>query len=411
MIHRVSVRYALRSLFRHPRRTILSVLGIGIGVAMALFAASWIGGAARMEINAIVESGTGHLRIVPEKWLEKHENSLRLENWQDAVRAARSLPGTDVVTTRARCNALLAFGNRTAGAEMVGVEPETEKQLNRIVQRANLEGRYLDPNDSGKVVIGRVLAEKLDVELDDELYVTLSGREGMSSAMFVIVGLLKTGTRDIDASFCHVTLETLNNTTGYEGPGEVTLLLKSNELLQECRAGLADRVPQGSAVITWKDINPSFAAGVESDRAFTKILIAIIVIVVALGIASAQLTAIMERRRELAILSALGMKGRQVISLIMLEACVVGLGGALAALLLGGTAAYQLATKGVNLATFMGEDFSFGNILFDPVVHGDFGVWLIWYSLSIAELATIAASLYPAWLAVKTDPAESLRTI
>jgi putative ABC transport system permease protein len=411
MIRKVSVRYALRSLFRHTRRTILSVLGIGVGVAMALFATSWISGAANMQIRAAVESGTGHLRIVPSRWLTKRENSLRLKNWRDAVKAARSLSQAQVVTMRARSNALLAFGNRTAGAEMVGVEPQTEKQLNRIVQRGKLEGSYLNPDDRGKIVIGQILAERLGVALNDELYVTLSGRDGIRSEMFVIVGLLKTGSSDIDASFCHVTLETLNDTTGYEGPGEITILLNNHEKLEQQQTELVARLPQNCKVITWRDINPSFAAGIESDRAFTKILIAIIVIVVALGIAGAQLTAILERRRELAILSALGMKGRQVISLIVLEASVVGLGGAVVALLLGGMSAYLLATKGVNLAALMGEDFSFGNILFDPMVYGDFGAWLVWYSLAIAESAIIAASLYPAWLAIKTDPADSLRTI
>jgi ABC-type lipoprotein release transport system permease subunit len=364
-----------------------------------------------MQIRAAVESGTGHLRIVPSHWLKKRENSLRLDNWRDAVRAARSLSRAQVVTMRTRSNALLAFGNRTAGAQMVGVQPQTEKQLNRIVQRGRIEGRYLNSDDFGRIVIGQILAERLDVALHDELYVTLSGRDEIRSEMLVIVGLLETGSSDIDASFCHVTLETLNDTTGYEGPGEITILLKSHEKLEQQEDELASRLPQNCQVITWRDINPSFAAGIESDRAFTKILIAIIVIVVALGIAGAQLTAILERRRELAILSALGMKGRQVISLIVLEASVVGFGAAVVALLLGGASAYLLATKGINLAALMGEDFSFGNILFDPKVYGDFGAWLIWYSLTIAESATIAATLYPAWLAVKTDPADSLRTI
>jgi ABC-type lipoprotein release transport system permease subunit len=233
----------------------------------------------------------------------------------------------------------------------------------------------------------------------------------MRSAMFVIVGLLETGSRSIDASFCHVTLEALNDTTGYKGPGEISIMLKRHDRLEKQRAELADKVLPDSVVLTWRDIKPSFAAGVESDRAFTKILIAVIVVVVALGIAGAQLTAILERRSELAILAALGMKGRQVVSLVMLEACVIGLGGAFIALLLGGGAAYHLATRGVDLAALMGEDFSFGNILFDPTVYGDFGTWLIWYSLLIAELATIAASLYPAWLAVKTNPADSLRIL
>jgi lipoprotein-releasing system permease protein len=378
---------------------------------MALFAVSWISGAANMQIRAAVESGTGHLRIVPARWLNNRENSLRLNDWGDTVQTARSLAGVDVVTMRARANALMAFGNRTAGVEMVGVRPETERQLNRIVQRAEIEGRYLDPNDSGKVVIGRILAERLDVELEDELYVTLSGRDGMRSAMLVIAGLLETGTTDIDSSFCHTTLGQLNKITGYKGPGEITILLETNEQVEKKRTELTGGISPDKSVITWRDINPAFAAGVESDRAFTKILTVIIILVVSLGIAAAQLTAVLERQRELAILTALGMKARQVISLIAIEALIIGAGGAITALLLGGAAAYQLATKGVDLAAFMGDDFSFGSILFDPTIYGDFGPWLIWYSLSIAEAAAITASLYPAWLAARTNPADSLRTI
>ena len=107
----------------------------------------------------------------------------------------------------------------------------------------------------------------------------------------------------------------------------------------------------------------SLQAGIESDRAFMKVLIIVIVIVVILGITGAQLTAILERRHELAILAALGMKGRQVLGLIVIEAFMIGLGGTVIALLIGGGAAYQIATKGVDLSVFMGDDFSFGNIL------------------------------------------------
>jgi ABC-type lipoprotein release transport system permease subunit len=141
------------------------------------------------------------------------------------------------------------------------------------------------------------------------------------------------------------------------------------------------------------------------------ILITIIVAVVALGIASAQLTAVLERRRELAILSALGMKSRQVIGLLVLEALMIGLGGAALGLLLGGSAAWYLAAKGVNIAVFMGGEASFGNVLLDPYVYGDVGAWLLWYAVGIGEVATVVASLYPAWRAIRVDPADALRTI
>ncbi|MBN1361578.1 MAG: ABC transporter permease [Sedimentisphaerales bacterium] len=411
MIRRVAANYAFRSLFRHTRRTLLSVVGVGVGVAIALFSASWVRGAIRMEIRAAVESGAGHLRIVPTAWLDKRENSLRLSHPDEDYEAARSLRYAQVVAPRARTNGLLAFGNRSAGVEMIGVEPEAEGRLSRIVQRAEIEGRYLEASDAGKVVIGKDLAERLDVLLDDELYVTLSGADGMQGAMFIIVGLVETGSEDIDSTFCHVTLDTLNEVTGYSGPGEITILLTDYKHLTAAQRQLARRVPPGDTVLTWKDINPSYAAGIESDRAFTKILIGIIILVVALGIAAAQLAAVLERRRELAILSALGMKGRQVISLIVLEALAIGLGGMVVAVLVGGSGAYYLASHGVDLEALMGGDASFGAVLLDPVVYGDFGFWLIWYALVIAEVATVGASIYPAWMAVRIDPADALRTI
>ncbi len=411
MIRRVAANYAFRSLFRHTRRTLLSVVGVGVGVAIALFAASWVRGAVRMEIRAAVESGVGHLRIVPTPWLDKRENALRLSYPQEAYEAAQSLESAEVVARRARANGLLAFGNRSAGVEMIGVDPEAERRLNRVVQRAEIEGRYLESSDAGKVVIGRALARRLDVLLNDELYVTLSGADGMQGAMFIIVGLLETGSREIDASFCHVTLETLNDTTGYSGPGEITILLTDYRRVRAAEKRLSQKVPAGDTVLTWRDISPSYAAGIESDQAFTKILIGIIILVVALGIAGAQLAAVLERRRELAILSALGMKGRQVISLIVIEALAIGLGGMVVAVLVGGAGAHYLATHGVDLAAFMGEDVSFGEVLLDPVVYGDFGVWLIWYALVIAEVATVGASVYPAWMAVRIDPADALRTV
>jgi ABC-type lipoprotein release transport system permease subunit len=291
------------------------------------------------------------------------------------------------------------------------VQPEEEAKLNRVVRRAEIEGRYLEPGETNRIVIGQALAERLDVGLDDELYVTLSGADEMCSAMLVIVGVIKTGSREIDASIAHTTLETLNDVTGYDGPGEISILLENYEQIDADRRRLAATVPPGNAVITWKQINPGFAANIEGDRAFMHILIVIIILVVSLGIASAQLTGILERRRELAILSALGMKGRQVLGLIVLEAVMIGLGGAVVALITGGSVAYYLATEGVNLATFMGEELSFGDVLFDPYIYGDFGAWLIWYALGIAEIATVSASLYPAWLAVRVDPADSLRTV
>jgi ABC-type lipoprotein release transport system permease subunit len=408
MIGKISGKYAVRSLWRHPRRTVLSMLGVGIGVAIGLIATSWMRGGAEMQIRAVSESGAGHLRVAPKGWTDRRENTLRLPNPEEIAEVIRSTPTVELAAPRARVNGLLAFGNRNAGVEIVGVNPNVEQRVNRIVFKSELVGRYLHPGDKGSVVIGRTLAERLRVEVDDDLYVTLSGPEGVRSAMLRIVGVLSTGARDLDAGICHVNLEVLEEISGYEGIGEISILLDDYRRIEETRKELARKL-ENVEVLSWKEVNPAIAANVDGDRGFMRALVAIIIVVVGLGIVSAQLTAVMERRREIAVLTALGMKAQQVIGLVVIEAVTIALGGSAIALCIGGAVAHRLASRGVDLRAFMGEEFSFGDVLLDPYIYGDFGFWIVFYALTVSIAATVTASFYPAWIASRVEPADALR--
>lgn len=175
-----------------------------------------------------------------------------------------------------------------------------------------------------------------------------------------------------------------------------------------CAAGFCKRL--NNLVITWKTVLPALASGMQGDKALMRLLTAIVITVVALGIMSAQLTAVLERRAEFAILSALGMKSGQITRIILVESLIIGLGGALIALLVGGSAAWYLASTGINLLYFNADALGPSNILLDPRIYGSFGPWLIGYAAAISITATVAASLYPAWKAAQIDPADALRT-
>ena len=411
MIGKTILKYAFRSQSRHFRRTMLSVIGVGIGTAMGILANCWIFGALEMEIRAASESGVGHLKVVPVGWLETRENSLRLSGWEKTLTEAKTLPGARQVAFRARTNGLLAFGNRTTGVEVTGVDPDSERVFNRIVYKSQIAGRYLEPGDTGKVVIGREIARRLKVGLDDDLMITLSGKVEMESAMLLIVGIIDTGSSELDSSICHINLADLERITGISGPAEISILLNNYKRIDSTREILRGKLGNQNMVITWKESVPELAAGAEGDKSFMNLLALIIIMVVGLGIMSAQLTAVMERRREFGILSALGMPGRQIVALILTEAFWVGLGGALIALVLSTPIAYYLASRGVNISALMGGMNSFGGVLIDPVVYGHLGWWVVWYAFGVSLVATIAASLYPARLARKIDPAEALRRI
>ncbi len=409
MIGRISARYALRSLTRYKRRTVISMIGVGIGVGIGLFATSWIRGAYEMQVRAASECGVGHLRIVPADWAKTRENMLRLADPERALAAAKGIPGVGHVVPRARTTGMLAMGNRSAGVEIVGVEAESEFASNRIVGRTKIQGRYLEKGDRGKIVIGKALAKKLDVEVDDELVVRLTGRERVRPYMFVIVGLVETGSRQLDEALCHISLEDLVEKTDAPGVAEITILLDNYKRIAAVGKRLQAELSGGDEVLPWQQINTELAANAEGDRRFTSVIVLIIIVVVSLGITSAQLTAVLERRREFGVLLALGMKGRQIVGLLFIEGLVIGLGGAPVSLVVGGPLVY-LIHRGVDFSSMM-DDPSFAGVLFDPVIHGDAGLWIPVFAFGVSIAATLVASIYPARFALRTDPADALRVV
>jgi len=409
MIGRISARYALRSLTRHKRRTVISMIGVGIGVGIGLFATSWIRGAYEMQVRAASECGVGHLRIVPADWAKTRENMLRLADPEGALAAAKRIPGVGHVVPRARTTGMLAMGNRSAGVEIVGVEAESEFASNRIVGRTKILGRYLRRGDRGKIVIGKALAKKLDVEVDDELHVMLAGREEVRPDMFVIVGLVETGSRQLDEALCHISLPDLTEKTDAPGVAEITIMLDNYKRIAAVGERLQAELSGGDEVLPWQQINTELAANAEGDRRFTSVIVLIIIVVVSLGITSAQLTAVLERRREFGVLLALGMKGRQIVGLLFIEGLVIGLGGAVVSLVVGGPLVY-LIHRGIDFSEMM-DDPSFAGVLFDPVIRGDAGLWIPVFAFGVSIAATLVASIYPARFALRTDPADALRVV
>ena len=401
-------KFAVRTMGRNVRRTFLSVIGVGVGCAIAIFMTALTRGSGEMRVRAVAESGYGHLRIVAGQWERTRDNDLRLVDWRAALEAARSTEGVRSAVPHARTTALLAFGTRVTGLEMLGVEPEAEFRMNRIARMIG-EGRYLESTDRDVAVIGSTVAERLEVELDDDLLLTVVGRGGeMEYAMLRIVGIVNTGVTDLDGAFCHVTLDEMSRLTGFEGAGEITVMLDDPDALEDVASRLGTAIPAGDDIMTWKELLPAQSGDSESDEVFMNFLSVIVVVVVVLGIAGAQLTAILERRRELAVLMALGMKDRQVVGLIFLEAVAMGVLGALAGLLIATPLVHHTATTGIDLRSLMGGDFSISGVLLDPVMYSDMGPWMVSQAFLIGLASMLIAGIYPVWFALRIDPTSAL---
>ena len=405
----LSTKYAARSVGRNIRRTALSIVGIGVGCALALFMESMNRGRDELFARTGAYSGAGHVRVVPAGWRERRDVRLRLEDWRADLAAARAMPGVKAVTVRARGQVLLAMGTHVVPVEMVGVDPKTEPQTDVLVQHVQ-QGRYLQPGETGMVVIGKAVADRLKVEPGDEIVASTVGRSGdIENAMFRVAGVVRTGSEEIDANICQVSLADLERLTGLPGAGEVTLILSDWRATDAARAVLASRVTAGDDVLTWGEIVPEFKGHIEQDKVTSRFVSFIILFIVLLGVASAQLAAVLERRREFAVLSALGMSAGHMVRLVLQEAAALGLAGAACGLALGLPVVWQFARVGLDFRKYLGSGYTFEGVIVEPIIYGDFGGWMVPYVFMVALGATMVASLYPAWFAARTDPAAALR--
>lgn len=405
----VSTTYAARSIGRNVRRTALTVAGIGIGCALALFMESVNRGRDELFARMGAFSGAGHVRVVPEGWQARRDPRLRLADWRADQAAAEALPGVDAVTARARAQVLLAMGTHVVPVEMVGVDPVTEPRTYRFVRTIH-EGRYLARGEMGTVVVGRGVAARLGATLDDEILATSVGRDGrIESRMLRIVGIVHAGSEDLDGSLCQVLIDDVAALTGLEGAGEVTVILREWRTADAVRDRLAARVGRGDEVLTWVQVNPEFKGHLDQDTATSRFVTGVILLVVLLGVASAQLAAVLERRREFAVLSALGMSGGAMVRLVLQEALALGVAGAAVGFAMGAPVIVWFARHGLDFRAYMGPSYAFQGVLIEPVIYGDLGPWMVPYVLAVAVGATLLASLYPAWFAARSDPAVALR--
>jgi ABC-type lipoprotein release transport system permease subunit len=404
----VSLRYALLSLARNPRRTSLSIIGVAVGVTIGLLGIAWVRGEGELIVRAAAESGAGHLRVVPDSW--RNDDNAVVPAWEPLLHRVATTPGVALAVPRAHAAALLALGTRTVDVELAGVDPDLERAATRYLDQVAV-GHYLRAGHASEIVVGRLVARRLGAHVGDELVVTVVDDQGaIRNSVAELVGIVDTGFATIDGYRADVALPTHTTFTGRAGVNEITIMLADPEHSAEVERELRAHLPAGASMISWEQVSPYLSAGQSLVNLFAELTIGVILLVVLLGVTSAQLTAVLQRRRELAILTAIGAPAPRIVRVMLNEGLALGLAGGLLAIAWATPLVGFLSRHGVDLSPLgSAAGFAVGTTILEPVLYPQYGLWLIPYGLALALLATVLASLYPALVAVRTDPTAVMR--
>ncbi len=413
------LRLAWRNLWRNPRRTLIAMSAIGLGYAMLLFVACLMAGLRQQ----MIESGTDLL--VSDA--EVHAPDYYPDRPIKKTLGGRS--GTDVSALLAAVDAdtrvlaasprvygygLVSAAQRSAGVQLVGVDPDLERKIT-VLQARMVKGSYLSGRTPKGVMIGDKLAIAIGAKVGSEIVLLAPAADGSTgNDLFTVAGLFHTGLDAMDQSLVVMPIGALQDLLRLE-PGrihEIGVKLYDSAAATTTAKALQTRLSRiiPVRVEPWPKLIPELANYVQFNRSVTVILFFIFFVLAAIGIVNTMLMAVIERTHEFGMLMAVGMRPVQMVGLIVAEAA--SLAGA--SLVLGGALGFPLLwylqAHGLYLGGQRGA-VSLGGIVVGPLWYGrqDFTA----YSQAALGLAitALAAALYPALRAARFRPAEALRKV
>ena len=404
------LRLAWRNIWRHKRRTVIIVLAMSLTLAMMMFYDGLMNGFTDAIYGNAVKVLGGNIQVHAEGY-RAQANSTPLLPLADAgavVSAAESDPLVLAATQRITTGGLVTSREGAFAVGITGIEPEKEIKVNIIGQYVT-EGRNLTSDDTDSLLIGKGLADAMNVKVGDRI--TMVGRsqhKEMRQRTMTIVGIYDLGMAEIEKQTVYISLNEAKSLYEMSAPTEVAIFLQHLGQEEEVIASLKSSF-SGYEIESFQANYPDLANAINSKGGVMNIFSVIIIAIAGVGILNLLLMAVYERTREIGVLGAMGLKPRQISLLFILEGTMIGLVGVIVGIALG------LALNGM----LMKNGLDFGDLtqaasymaLVKDKAYPTWGTEKLFMRASTVAIISALAALIPAVEAGRREPAEALHFV
>jgi lipoprotein-releasing system permease protein len=388
--------------------TFSSMMGVILGVTALITVLSVMNGF-QNEVRGRILGMASHITITP---FEGY-----IQGWEALDKTVRKSDSRVIgVAPYIRKEAMLSSSGNVSGALIRGISPELDPQVSDVWTHMT-EGKITDLKPDGfGIILGNALARSLGVTVGDKVTVITPQAQNTPAGIlprlkrFTVKGVFEAGMYEYDSSLALINIKdgmTLFRTDG----GVSGLRLKLDDLYQ---AGLVrhelDQTLSGNFWITdWSQRHANLFRAVKIEKTMMFIMLSLIVAVAAFNIVSTLVMVVTDKQADIAILRTLGSTPRSIMGIFVVQGTIIGLVGVLLGGIGGVTLALNIPVVVPWLEHLLGVQFMPADVYyiteFPSDLHWDdvFNIVLISFSLSV--LATI----YPAWRASRTQPAEALR--
>lgn len=328
---------AWRNIWRQPTRTALSMVGMAFASMLLVFMMSFQFGSYDIMKSSMLQISEGFGQFQAVGYKDDPEISKILTDPSAIITDITTIQGITAVTPRATGFVLLANGERSFAAAIVGVDPSTEPSVTTLSNLVK-QGRSLNASDDNAVVLGEGLVRNLRLSLGDPVTMLGTGLDGSVAAdVLTLVGVFNSGVPEIDRQIAQMPLARFNDSFLMEGGVHVVALSGANIVDVEARTVELREIAKkhGAVYLDWGEIQPAIKQAIALDLSTAMLMYVTLVVVVVFIILNTLYMSVLERTREFGVLLAVGMKPGQIGRMVWLEMIFLSFVGTGIGILLG----------------------------------------------------------------------------
>jgi len=411
---------AKKNLSRSRIRTSISAIAIAVAIIAVVFARGLISGMIENTFENHINYKAGHIRIIDKEYkLKERLMSLNYSldgfnggGYLDMSEKLKSVEGVEQVVPRLKFGAVVSMEDELVGMMGWGIDPAEEIAFTKINEKI-IEGRMVEPGNR-EVVMGAGLLEKINRKVGDKVTILYSTPFGsFKGSTFQIVGKVQSAIQVMDDTIFYLPLDQAQRIL--EMPGEVTELLlitsdhnKASSLLPGLNELFSREDESGKYILqVWNKDYEIIGLFNMATKIYNFVYI-FIIILACFVLVNTLIMIVNERTREIGMMSALGLRSREILVLFTMEGAIIGVIGSAIGTVLGGILTKVFSIVGIDYSAAL-EGMSSSDFLFEPIFYTVFSAENLVFCFVLGVVVVTIACVIPARKAAKLEPTEALR--
>jgi putative ABC transport system permease protein len=327
------ISLAWKNLWRNKSRTAITMAAVFFAVILSVFTSSLKDGIFDNLVKNVVSFYTGYIQVHKNGYWDEQvlDNSMDFnENVNFQLLNIENVSGA---APRLETFGLIATDKNTKGCMVVGIDPEKEHLVTSLKDKI-IKGSYLGTDDK-EILLSAGLADRIKAEINDTVYLIGQGYHGATAAgRFIVKGMVKFGSPELNNQIMYLSLPAAAELFSAEGLATSAVIsMKNPKLLQKTVNAIEQKLGNGYEAMSWEVMLPDVKQHIESDSKSMKYIQGILYMLVSFGIFGTLLMMMVERKYELGMLVAIGMKKSKLSLIIIIESILTVLGGCLLGLM------------------------------------------------------------------------------